>query len=551
LIKNIKIQNLAIIDELDIKFGKGLNILTGETGAGKSIILDSIKFVGGERADKTLLRNGEKRMVVEAVFEFEKEIKELKDYFEDSEDRKEVIIRREFFEDGRNKIFINNISFKLSFLKELSKYFFNIYGQNDHRYLLNIDNQLEYLDEVGKTDKLLLEIGDISKKIGSLKKQIREIEDKEREKTQREEYLKYVISEIEEIGLSEGMEKELLEKRVVYRDSELIFNTIKTSLQFLYDDDDSILNKISEVENNFEILSKYKKDWEKFYSKIVEFRLSSEEVSYQLRDFIENYEFSPEELDEIEKKLSKLENLKKKHGESEKEILDAYEKAKKELELLNNIDIEKDELLMLIKNLKKEYDNIAEKLTEKRKSIASDIEKKVVNELKTLGMKNPKFEIKFFENKDNFSPMGKEYIEFYFSANPGETIKPLSKVASGGELSRIMLSLKLLSVEKNYKTFIFDEIDSGVGGETAEKLGEKLKQLSKKAQVLCITHFPQVASFADNHFKVDKREENKRTFAEIRELNEKEKIKEIARMMSGTNITENSLKSAEELIKRN
>jgi len=551
LIKNIKIRNLAIIDELNINFGKGLNILTGETGAGKSIILDSIRFVGGERADRTLLRNGEKRMVVEAVFEFQKEIKELEEYFEDSEDRKEIIVRREYFEDGRNKIFINNMSFKLSFLRELSKRFFNIYGQNDHRYLLNIENQLEYLDEVGNNAELLAETEGISKKIISLGKQIKELEDKEREKTQREAYLKYVISEIEEIGLREGLEKELLEKRVVFRDSELIFNTIKRTLQYLYDEDDSILNKISEIENNFEILSKYKKEWEEYYGKITEFRISSEEVSYQLRDFIGNYEFSPEESDEIEKTLSKIENLKKKHGESEKEILDVYEKSKKELELLDNIDIEKDELLLLVGKLKKEYDEISGKLTEKRKEIALDIEKKVINELKTLGMKNPSFKIKFFENKDNFSPKGKEYIEFYFSANPGETVKPLSKVASGGELSRIMLSLKLLSVEKNYKTFIFDEIDSGVGGETAEKLGEKLKQLSEKAQVLCITHFPQVASFADNHFKVDKREDNKRTFAKIKELKDKEKVKEIARMMSGTNITENSLKSAEELINRN
>ncbi len=551
MLRTLRIKNLAIIKDISVDFGKGLNILTGETGAGKSIILQGLKFIGGERFDKSLIRSGEKKVIVEAVFEFDNPILILKDYFDDEEDLKEIIVRRELFEDGRNKVFVNNISFTLNFLRELAPYLYNIYGQNDQRVLTEKKSQLDLLDISAKNSEFLENLRKISFEIEKTLKELEKIDSLEREKNQRKEFLEFAIREIEEADLREGIINELKERRKVYQNSEQIFSIVKETLDLIYEGDNSLLNIFSIVENNFMNLSKYKKEWEEDYKKLSEFMPVLEDLAYKLRDFIEEANFSPEELEELEGKLAKIERLQRKYGESENEILSYYERAKNELQKLGSLEIERREKEEILKELKKEYEKLAKKIGERRRETAKKTEKQIKKELSDLAMEKGEFKVNFLPVQESFSPLGKERIEFLFSANIGEELRPLNKVASGGELSRIMLALKLIFSDGKTDTYIFDEIDSGVGGKTAEKVGEKLKKLSASSQVLCITHFPQVAAFADYHYRVDKYEEGGRTFARINLLDKEERIREIARMMSGSNITESVIKSAEELIKVN
>ncbi len=551
MLKTLRIKNLAIIKEINIDFGEGLNILTGETGAGKSIILQSLKFIGGERFDKGLIRSGERKVFVEAIFEFNEPLNFLREYFDEDEDLKEIIIRRELFEDGRNKVFVNGKAFNLSFLRLLSPYLYNIYGQNDQRILTDKKSQLELLDRAADNEEFLEKLEKISSKIDFVKKEIDELNKLDQEKLQRKEFLEYAINEIEEAEIEEGIIDKLKEKRKVYQNSEQIFSILKETLDLIYEGDNSLLSLFSTIENNFLNLSKFKKEWEDDYKRVSEFSPVLEDIAYKLRDFLEEVNFSPEELEEVESKLAKIERLQKKYGESEEDILSYYEKAKEELLKLGSLEIDIKEKSEELEVLKKEYEKLAAVLSERRKKTASETEKKLKGELEELAMKNAQFKVLFIPSKEKFSPYGSEKVEFLFSANIGEELKPLNKIASGGELSRIMLGLKMVFVDGMTDTYIFDEIDSGVGGKTAEKVGEKLKKLSKKAQVLCITHFPQVAAFADNHYKVDKYEKDKRTFAKIKLLSKEERIKEIARMMSGSNISDAVIKSAEELIRIN
>ncbi len=551
MLRTLRIKNLAIIKDLSIDFGEGLNILTGETGAGKSIILQSLKFIGGERFDKGLIRSGEKKVFVEAIFEFNAPLNFLREYFDEEDDLREIIVRRELFEDGRNKVFVNGKAFNLSFLRLFSPYLYNIYGQNDQRILTDKKSQLELLDRAANNEEFLEKLEKISSKIDFVKKEIDELNKLDQEKLQRKEFLEYAINEIEEAEIEEGIIDKLKEKRKVYQNSEQIFSILKETLDLIYEGDNSLLSLFSTIENNFLNLSKFKKEWEDDYKKISEFSPVLEDIAYKIRDFLEEVNFSPEELEELESKLAKIERLQKKYGENEEDILSYYEKAKEELLKLGSLEIDIKEKREELEELKREYEKLAAVLSERRKKTARETEKRLKGELEELAMKNAQFKVLFIPSKEKFSPYGREKVEFLFSANIGEELKPLNKIASGGELSRIMLGLKMVFVDGMTDTYIFDEIDSGVGGKTAEKVGEKLKKLSKKAQVLCITHFPQVAAFADNHYKVDKYEKDKRTFAKIKLLSKEERIKEIARMMSGSNISDAVIKSAEELIRIN
>ncbi len=490
-------------------------------------------------------------MSVEAIFEFNEPLNFLKEYFDEDDDLKEIIVRRELFEDGRNKVFVNSKVFNLSFLRLLSPYLYNIYGQNDQKILTDKKSQLELLDRAADNEGILEKLEKISSKIDFVKREIDELNKLDQEKLQRKEFLEYAINEIEEAEIEEGIIDKLKEKRKVYQNSEQIFSILKETLDLIYEGDNSLLSLFSTIENNFLNLSKFKKEWEDDYKRISEFSPVLEDIAYKLRDFLEEVNFSPEELEEVESKLAKIERLQKKYGESEEDILSYYEKAKEELLKLGSLEIDIKEKSEELEVLKKEYEKLAAVLSERRKKTASETEKKLKRELEELAMKNSKFRIDFIPASEKFTPLGNERIEFLFSANIGEELKLLNKIASGGELSRIMLGLKMVFVDGMTDTYIFDEIDSGVGGKTAEKVGEKLKKLSKKAQVLCITHFPQVAAFADNHYKVDKYEKDKRTFAKIKILSKKERVEEIARMMSGSNISDAVIKSAEELIRLN
>ncbi len=548
MIKSIRVKNIAVIKDIEIEFGEGLNILTGETGAGKSIIVDSIKFLLGSKRGKELIREGEERAVVEAEFKFEQYPQELSHFGIDETDG-EIHIRREIHRSGKSKILINGMLVTASILKEISDKLIAIYGQRESTFLLNPAYYREYID-LFIEKKLVEKIIELYSEVVKLRAKLEEIEKLEKEKGMREEFLRFSIKEIEETFLDDNEENELKERRKILKDFTKINFLIADILKFSKDDEISILSLLSEVKNRFLSLAKYKKEWEDSYRVIEKFEIEFEELLSKLEHYISGVEFSPREADEVEEKLRKWEDVLKKYGGDREKVKKFLNEAKEELYKIETSEVFKEELLEKLNEIENEYFKLADKLSKERNTISKKIEKLVESTMKDLGVKNPKFVIDIETKKEKVTPFGFDEVRFLFSANIGSIPKPIEKIASGGELSRLMLALKIHEKKFESLTYVFDEVDSGVGGRTAEKVGEKLKEVALKNQTIVITHFPQVASYADYHFKIEKYEKDKETIVKVRKLENSERVEEIARMMAGTKITEHTIKSAEELLKR-
>ncbi len=545
MIKTLKIENLAVIKEIFLEFSDGLNILTGETGAGKSIIVDSIKLLFGIKKGKEFVRSGEKKAIIEAEFTLQDYRGILNDYID--EDDEEVVIRREIYATGKTKCFINGMVINSSILRELSEDFVTIYGQKDNSFLTNRDNHRRYIDQF-VDEKILEKIKSLSTNIKKIKEKLNELEEIEKKRNLREEFLKHSIEEIEKAFLDEEEERELREKREVFKNSTEIIESLSQISKLLSSDDFSLIDVISKIKENLRTLSKYKREWEKDYELFGNLQLSVEDMETRIEGFLSDFDFSPEEADLLEEKLKLWEDLKRKYGNDREKILKFLEESKKELEKINSIEISKIELQKELKVYTDEYIKLSEELSNKRKKVAEEVQNKISSIMKSLGIKYPQFVVEFSRKENEFSPHGIDNVRFLFSANKGEELLPIERIASGGELSRLMLALKIIEKKKNSLTYIFDEVDSGVGGKTAEKVGEKLKEISKNHQTIVITHFPQVAALADSHFKVEKYEKGGRTEVSVKKLSQKERVEEIARMMAGSKVSEHTIRSAEELV---
>ncbi len=545
MIKSLKIENLAVIKKIALEFSDGLNILTGETGAGKSIIVDSIKLLFGIKKGKEFVRSGEKKAIIEAEFTLKNYEGILNEYVD--EDDEEIVIRREIYATGKTKSFINGVMVNSSLLKELSEDFITIYGQKDNSFLTNKDNHRKYIDQF--IDKKILEkVKSLSEKIKKAKEKLNELEEMEKKRNLREEFLKHSIGEIEKAFLEEEEERELREKREVFKNSTEIIESLSQISKLLSSEDFSLIDVILKIKENLRTLSKYKREWEKDYELFESLQLSIEDMETRIESFLSDFDFSPEEADLLEEKLKLWEDLKRKYGNDRERILEFLEESKKELEKINSLEISKIELQRELKIYTDEYEKLSEKLSNERRKVAEEVQKRISHIMKSLGIKYPQFVVEISKKEDEFSPDGIDNIRFLFSANKGEEPLPIEKIASGGELSRLMLALKIIEKKKNSLTYIFDEVDSGVGGKTAEKVGEKLKEISKNHQTIVITHFPQVAAVADSHFKVEKYERDGRTEVSVKKLSQKERVEEIARMMAGSKVSEHTIRSAEELV---
>ena len=557
MIKFLRIRNLATIEDISLDLADGFSILTGETGAGKSIILDSIRLLCGEKASSELVRTGMPEASLEAIFaraeETEGEARPGPD-----EDGGDLVIHRSIADDGSGKAHCDGVLVPARRLKELLAPLVDIYGQNDHVFLLHLGSHLDYLDQFGGSFDLRLEVAAASHDLRRLSKQKAEWTAREGERSQRLDFLEYQIKEIEKAGLKPGEEEELRARRNILKNSEKIASLVEQALEISYTGETALSGQIARLDRTLTELTAFDPKFGDIRESLGSLGISVRELADALMKFQERRDMGAESLEEVEERLSLIENLKRKYGPDIRDIRFYLEKIKGEHRELALIQEKLAALASEIEAAFSTYLSKTGRLSRTRKTAAPLLEKLVEKEIALLGMKQARFHIRLDSvaadpgDLDRIKDTGLDEVEFLISPNPGEQLRPLRKIASGGELSRIMLALKAIGKDKGAaKTLIFDEIDSGIGGKTAECIAQKLKSLAKNHQILCITHLPQIASFAAHHYKIEKRIEGRRTFTTVRKLDLENRVEEIARLMSGSRITAASLESAREMLGHN
>ena len=548
MLRSLRIENIAIIESATIEFGNGLCVMSGETGAGKSIIIDALSAVLGERTSKELIRTGAEKAQVVALFENVDETLLSKLDLPINGDGT-AVVSRTISLDGRNVCKINDCPVTVGTLKTLGKELISIHGQHDSQNLLNPEYHYKYLDSLGGLEPLYEDYLQKYVAYSELYRKFKALSQNEEEKQKRIEFLKFEINEIESANVRIGEYDELCQKRDLFRNSEKVVGGLKDALSVLSDTDDKtgVVNAMFDVSKSIEKASAHYEPAQKLASSLLELTYQLEEKRGEIENAIYECEFDPAKQAEIEERINFLFKLKGKYGDTEEEILTYLENSKAELDTLINLNLSQDEIIAKLEKDKVVLLDVAEKLSNARKHAASEFEVHVKHELSFLDMPYVEIETSFEHCK--LCPAGSDIIEFLISPNPGEALKPLAKIASGGELSRILLAIQnVLSEKGNVGTMIFDEIDTGVSGSAAEKIAKSLKRVSKKSQVICITHSAQVAAYADTHFKVSKQVENEKTYTYVTPLDRDGRVEEIARIIGGVNITELQKKSALEMI---
>lgn len=547
MLTQLHIENIAVIEKADIEFRKGLTVLTGETGAGKSIIVDSLGAVLGARTSRELVRTGADKGVVTAVFETNNADKWLEDNDIDLED--EIIIQRRISAEGKNSCRVCGVPVSVSQLRELGALLLDIHGQNDGRQLMDEANHLAYLDGYGDYGETIDRFKSAYADYKACKKEIQRLSMDEIEKERMADSLQYQIDELEKAQLKVGEEEELTAKRDLLRNSEKLTEALNGAYNALYAADQNAQSLTDEASALIGRAAVIADDLRETADIIENASSLLFDASERIRDFRDSLEFSPEEYDNIESRLSLIKKLRRKYNMDEEAMLAHLDDCRRKL---SELEYAGDMLVKLNKQLEKYVDNckkIAAELSEKRRAAAENLEKRIVSELKDLSMPSVRFSVSVepLESDVGFDATGADDVKFLISANAGEALGRISKIASGGELSRIMLAMKtVFSKNDPIETMVFDEIDTGVSGIAAQRVGEKMSDLSRGKQVLCITHLPQIAAIADNHDLIEKTERNGRTYTEVRELDRKGRALELARMHGGDNISELTLASAEE-----
>ena len=548
MLSQLFIKNIAVIESASIDFENGFNVFTGETGAGKSILIDSINAVLGGRTSRDLVRTGEEKALVSAVFtnvskEAESLLQELGYEIED-----ELMISREISAEGKSICKVNMRPATAGVLKQLSSVLIDVHGQHDSAVLQNPELHIGYIDSFGNTGNELAEYQDSYKKLRSVEREIKKIINDDSDKTARIDMLKFQIGEIEAAAIEEGEEEELLALSKRIKSAENIMELISETVSALdgNGENEGALEGLSTAIENCARLTEYFPQYDGLSEKFKEMYYEFEEFANDVKDNADELDFDPALQNRTERRLDQIFRLKRKYGGSVEEMFKFYNKAVSELE---NIEFSEERLEKLQKEQKQlfaETSKLAEVLTEKRHRAAEAFEKAVSEELSYLNMPNVCFNVHFDEIE--FSDSGKDNLEFYIATNAGEPLKPLTKIASGGELSRIMLSIKNVLADKdNVDTLIFDEVDTGISGSAAQKVGQKLKQVSSGRQIICVTHLAQVAAFADNHMLISKNTDCGKTFTSVKSLGKEGRVTELARIMGGT-MTDALRKSAEELL---
>jgi DNA repair protein RecN (Recombination protein N) len=563
MLKELNIKNFAIIDQLRVEFTPGLNVLTGETGAGKSIVVDALSLALGERANADLIRTGCQEAVVEAAFELShagmKDVALLlaEQGIQVNPDE-DLIVRRVLSSSGKNKVYINGSLANLTTLSALGTNLADIHGQHEHQSLLSLDRQLDLLDAFGGLNGLREAFACAYRQLQDVRKQLAELETGERDRAQREDMLRFQKNEIEAAMLNPAEDAELAGEQKILANAEKLAGLAAMVDETLYAADDSVLANLKKAVEGLKEIAEIDGRLAGAVQLCESGKAQIEEAAREMSSYRESVEFDPKRLEQIGDRLDLIQKLKKKYGATVEEILAFGAKAAAELGRMEKRSEEIEGLKSEIQAIKFGLTDKAAELTRKRGASAKDLEKKVEAELGHLGMKKTTFSVHISGESGGdtldgrkLGPRGGDRVEFLISPNPGEEPKPLAKIASGGELSRIMLALKTILMEGDeIPTLVFDEVDAGIGGAVAEEVGKKLKRIASKHQVFCITHLAQIASMATSHYGVSKSVKKDRTSTEVRLLDAKERVDEIARMLGGKTITDATIKHAEEIITR-
>ena len=551
MLKFLHIENIAVIERSDIEFSAGFNVLTGETGAGKSIVIDAINAVLGERTSKELIRAGCDTAEVSAVFgELDNATAAaLSDAGVTPDDDGNIVIRRRLSMAGKGLIKLNDRPVTATELKEIGKHLVNIHGQHDNQALLDPERHLDYIDAVADDDPIKGKYYAEFRELNRIRKELAATETDEDEKHRRVSILKYQINELESAGIKPGEYEKLQKKLAVARNYQKTAEALSRAYSALKGDDefDGAVSLLTDAEKSLSSL--HNDEWDKKSAALADAAAAAEDVSAALYDFLENAELADIDPDEINARLETLDKLMAKYGNSEEEMLEFLEKARTELNDTEFSDKKAAELSALLDDATERLIALAEELTAARKKAAAEFEKQVCDILSYLNMPDVRFTVQL--SKGRYTKRGCDTAEFMISANRGESVKPLCKIASGGELSRVMLAIKSVLLGRDpVGTMIFDEIDTGISGYTAGKVGTQLKKVADNRQVICVTHLAQIAAMADTHLLIEKKAEKDRTFTSVSPLSYEQRINEIARIMSGTQMTENLYNSAKELLDR-
>ncbi len=568
MLKNLSIKNYALIDELEVEFGTGLNIITGETGAGKSIIIDALNLILGERAAQDEVRSGADKSVVEGVFTISgnKKVRRLLDAAEIEADE-EIIVRREVSAKGQSRAFVNDTPVPVAQLKELGDYLVDLHGQHEHQSLLRAETHIDLLDDFGGLDNLIKNFRIAYDGLNSELAEMKELISRREALKEKRELYAFQIKEIDAVNPEPGEVDRLESELKILENSEKLYEVTMKLYELLYDSESSIHDQLVMVRNQLEDLSDIDKSFEPLKADGETAKAIVDEITRSVQSYSSKIDFNPERLEEIRERLGVLSMFRKKYGGSLEAAIEYREKIGKEFQLAENFDEAIGNLEKNVERQRQELSEIAERLSSKRREVAERVMRSIVGVLAEIGIENAKFEIeiknrRFDGNGAEIRPLvrlgrdfyetnekGFDFVEFFISTNVGEEPRPLAKVASGGEISRIMLALKtILAKSDRLPLLVFDEIDTGISGRIGSKVGKSLKSLSKFHQIIAITHLPQIAGMADVHFKVEKGVKGKRAVTSVSRLSEDERVLEVARLLSGEDVTQASISGAKELI---
>ena len=543
----LHIENIAVIECAEISFDRGFNVLTGETGAGKSIVIDAISAILGERAYRDMIRTGTQAASVRAVFTGVPELP----WFEENgvEYDSETVIQRQIHLDGKNVCRVNGSLVSVSILRKLGIQLINIHGQHDTASLFDEDNHLTMLDAFGDNQQLQADYQEKYASVAALRREIERMTMDEGEKLRRMETLRYQIAEIEKAELEPGEDEALEERRKILQNSEKLSDGLNDAAECLYggEDSDGAAGLLAQAEYALSRLVRFSDSFSSLHDRVNDLKYQVQDIAEEVRDARDELSYSADELEQIESRLDVIHKLRRKYGATCGDILEYLEKSKKELDDIEFADDHLERLKGKLKKAEKQAWDAALVLRKNRQETAQKLSERILTELAQLDMPRVQFQCQFQEQE--LGSTGADAVAFYMSANAGEALKPLSKVASGGELARIMLAMKNVLAEKDQvETLIFDEVDTGVSGRAAQKVAEKLRSVAAHKQVLCVTHLPQLAALADTHLLIAKSERDGRTYTTVTPLDLEGRKRELARIIGGANITETTLKSAEEML---
>lgn len=565
MLREIHIQNYAVIESLSVEFHAGLNVLSGETGSGKSILVEALGLALGGRASSEVIRTGQERATLTAVFRAERKpawAAWLEEYGLAGAENSEIILRREIQAGGKTRLLVNDQPVTLAAVKTLAPLLVEVHGQSEHVLLLGRDAQLSLLDQFAAAEELLQTVGELFARRRELEREMESLSQNEQDRLRTIDLLSFQAQELERAQLSPGEDARLEDEKRVLANLEKIRAAAHTAYSEVYEDEGSASARLAVVGRALDDLSRYDATLETYLEPLANTRASLEDLALFLRDYLGKLQANPHRLEELEDRLALIDRLKRKYGKTIEEIIAYREQVRQQLAGLEHADERREEVRRELGTASAEYQRAAKGLSEQRHAAARKFEKKIRDELAQLGMEKARFQVSIGTLPENHGgAKGVDEIELRISPNPGEELRPLEKVASGGELSRLMLALRTVvgrarageARERTWKskTFVFDEVDAGIGGRVAESVGQRLKRLARDTQVLCVTHLAQIACFADHHFYVEKQERAGRTVTSVKYLEgEKDRATELARMLSGAQVTEAALKHAAGMLKQ-